>query len=62
MVTAKAVGVNETAVFLDNGEVLPYDYLVLAPGSSYPDATIKSLTGSLASRTAFLKVNISMVT
>ena len=56
MVNAKVTSVSDSAVSLSDGQSLPFDYLVLAPGSTYPDPAIKALTGTLADRKAFLKV------
>ena len=59
VVAARATAVTASAVQLDNGQEVPFDYLVLAPGSTYPERIIKAFSGSLAERKAFIKVAAS---
>ena len=47
---------SDTSVALDTGASVPHDYLVLAPGSSYPEPALKGFTGSLAERSATMQV------
>jgi NADPH-dependent 2,4-dienoyl-CoA reductase/sulfur reductase-like enzyme len=53
---ARATAVTPAAVQLDDGQQVAYDYLILAPGSSYPEPAIKAFSGSLADRKAAIKV------
>jgi len=52
----QVTSVSDGAVALDTGASVPYDYLVLAPGSSYPEPALKGFTGSLAERSAVMEV------
>lgn len=56
VIIAAVTGVSLAAVSLDDGQSLPYDYLVLAPGSTYPDPIIKAFAGTLSTRQAAIKV------
>jgi NADPH-dependent 2,4-dienoyl-CoA reductase/sulfur reductase-like enzyme len=56
VVEARAAAVTAAAVQLDDGRQVAYDYLILAPGSSYPEPAIKAFAGSLADRKAAIKV------
>ncbi len=47
------------AVEVDTGARVPYDYLVLASGSSYPCPEIKAARGSLAERKQAYAVRLS---
>lgn len=49
IVTAHAHSFTDSAVVTDQGQTIPYDYLVLATGSSYP-SPIKESSGTLADR------------
>ena len=51
--------VTDNSVALDTGGAVPYDYLVLATGSSYPEPAIKSFAGTLAERKAAVQVTTS---
>jgi anthranilate/para-aminobenzoate synthase component II len=61
VVQARATAVTTSAVQLDDGQELSYDYLILAPGSSYPEPIIKGFSGSLADRKASIKVSMSSI-
>ena len=52
----QVTSVSDGSVALDTGASVPYDYLVLAPGSSYPEPALKGFTGSLAERSAVMQV------
>lgn len=51
-------GITDTAVLLESGaSSVPYEFLVLAPGSTYPEPAIKGFSGSLADRKATIQVH-----
>lgn len=56
VVVGRATAVTAAAVQLHDGQQVAYDYLILAPGSSYPEPAIKAFSGSLADRKAAIKV------
>ena len=56
VVVGRATAVTAAAVQLDDGQQVAYDYLILAPGSSYPEPAIKAFAGGLADRKAAIKV------
>ena len=56
MIKAQVTAVSDGSVALDSGAAVPYDYLVLAPGSTYPEPALKGLSGSLAERSAAMQV------
>ena len=51
--------VTSSSVTLDTGGAVPYDYLVLAPGSTYLEPAIKGFAGTLAERKAAVQVTFS---
>lgn len=61
LVPARATAVTASAVVLDKGQEVAYDYLILAPGSSYPEPAIKGFAGSLADRKAAIQVRCNFV-
>ena len=58
-VAARVTAIAANSVTLDTGAAVEYDYLILAPGSSYPEPAIKAFSGSLADRQAAIKVHMS---
>ena len=56
VVLVQVTSVSDGSVALDTGASLPYDYLVLAPGSTYPEPALKGFTGSFAERSATMQV------
>lgn len=60
VVIAHVTAVSLAAVSLDDGQSLPYDFLVLAPGSTYPDPAIKAFAGTLSTRQAAIQVCLGL--
>jgi NADH dehydrogenase FAD-containing subunit len=52
--------IGERSVELETGAVLPFDYLILAPGSTYADNAIKDVGGTAAERQALIEVGLSL--
>lgn len=59
-VPGRVTAVSESAVTLEDGSRLEFDFLILAPGSTYPEPAIKDFAGSLADRKAAIQVIPSM--
>ena len=59
LVRARVTEIGESAVVLESGVELPFDYLVLAPGSTYADNAIKDVGGTAAERQALVEVSHS---
>ena len=55
VVVARAAAVTASAVQLEDGRQIDYNYLILAPGSSYSSSAIKAFSGSLAERKAAIQ-------
>lgn len=52
LVPGRVTAVSESTVTLEDGSRLEFDFLILAPGSTYPEPAIKNFAGSLADRKA----------
>ena len=57
-IQAAATEVAASQVTLSNGQHLPYDYLILAFGTSYVDKLIYSSSGSVESRRSAFQVRV----
>lgn len=55
-VRGRVVALRERSVALETGAELPFDYLILAPGSTYADNNIKAVGGTAAERQALIEV------
>ncbi len=55
-IAAAATAVTPSSVTLSTGGNVPFDFLILAPGSSYPEPAIKGFSGTLADRKAAIQV------
>ena len=52
--------IRERSVVLETGAEFPFDYLILAPGSTYADNAIKDVGGTAAERQALIQVGVRM--
>lgn len=55
-VRGRVATIRERSVELETGAVFPFDYLILAPGSTYADNAIKDVGGTAAERQALIQV------
>lgn len=61
LVRGRVFAIGERSVTLETGAQLPFDYLVLAPGSTYADNAIKDVGGTAAERQALIEVRTAPV-
>lgn len=61
LVRGRVFAIGECSVTLETGAQLPFDYLVLAPGSTYADNAIKDVGGTAAERQALIEVRKARV-
>lgn len=54
--------IRERSVELESRAVFPFDYLILAPGSTYADNAIKDVGGTAAERQALIQVGLRVHT
>lgn len=56
LVRGRVAEIGDRSIHLEMGVELPFDYLVLAPGSTYADNAIKDVGGTAAERQALIEV------